>query len=125
MSEPTLTVTQAGTDAPEPAVPATPAAPDQVVDSKGRAYVLKKMSPLEQFRLVRLIGDAPQMYINMVAPLVWIRSIDGEGLAPPASQREIDALIQRLGEEGIEAVMEAVEKLSGGAAAAAGDALKN
>jgi hypothetical protein len=83
------------------------------------------MSPLEQFRLVRLIGDAPQMYINMVAPLVWIRSIDGEALAPPSSQREIDALIQRLGEEGLNAVMEAVEKLSEGAAKTDADALKN
>ncbi|WP_291785533.1 hypothetical protein, partial [Luteibacter sp.] len=110
MTETTLTINQAGPDdgAPTADAPAPKAAaqPGTTTDAGGRVLTFKKPSVLEEYRLVRIVGDVSDRYMGMLAPLVWVRSIDGDPVAFPNSQRDIDLLIQRLGEDGVTATME-------------------
>lgn len=72
-------------------------------DSRGRVIELSKPGVLAQFRLVKILGKTAenQTYMNMILPLIYIKSIDGEAVSAPQNEREVDALIQRLDEEGV------------------------
>jgi hypothetical protein len=82
-----------------------------VVDAKGREIVLKKPGVLAQFRLVEVMGDSAKnvVYMNMILPLIFVASIGGDPVAK-STKAQIEALIQRLDDEGVEAVAEAVQK---------------
>ncbi|MFC4526417.1 hypothetical protein ISN76_12905 [Dyella halodurans] len=81
-----------------------------VADAKGRQILLKKPGTLAQFRLVELMGDSARnvVYMNMVLPLIFVASIDGDPVAK-STKAQIEALIQRLDDEGVEAVAEGVQ----------------
>ncbi len=83
-----------------------------VTDNLGRDIVLRKPGVLAQYNIVKIVGQASsnEVYMAMVMPLIYVASINGEKVPTPKSQLEIDALIQRLDEEGIEAVMKGVEE---------------
>ena len=82
----------------------------EIKDSVGRTILLRKPGVLAQFRLVKILGETAQnrVYMNMVMPLIFVASIDGDAVAFPNSEREVEGLIQRLDEHGVSAVMEAV-----------------
>lgn len=82
-----------------------------VTDAKGRTIVLKKPGTLAQFRLVELMGESAKnvVYMNMVLPLIFVVSIDGDSVNK-ATKPQIEALIQRLDDEGVEAVAQAVQE---------------
>jgi hypothetical protein len=81
-----------------------------VTDAKGRAITLKKPGVLSQFRLIEALGDTAKnvVYTSMVLPIIFVTDIDGDPIPQPQSKREIEALIQRLDDEGIEAVSNGV-----------------
>lgn|GEM_PF-1005397 len=87
-------------------------------DSRGRVITLGKPGVLAQFRLTKMLGPlaANHTYMQMILPLLYIKSIDdgdGEGAHPigfPQTDREVEALIQRLDEEGVGNVCLAVTK---------------
>jgi hypothetical protein len=81
-----------------------------ITDSKGRAIVLKKPGVLAQYRLVEALGKTAsnEVYMGMVLPLIYIASIDGEPVSA-TNKLQIEALIQRLDEDGIQAVMKGVQ----------------
>lgn len=84
-----------------------------VTDGLGRAITLKKPGPLAQFRIVEAVGANSaenRTYMNMVLPLIFVTQIDEEMVITPATKGEIEALIQRLDEEGLAAVMDGVNK---------------
>lgn len=83
-----------------------------ITDSKGRGIVLKKPGVLAQFRLVEALGDTAsnQVYMRMVLPLIYVTEIDGQHATAPTKKIEIEALIQRLDEHGIAAVMDGVSQ---------------
>ncbi|MHB8914414.1 MAG: hypothetical protein ACYC4K_01225 [Thiobacillus sp.] len=98
-----------------------------VTDSKGRAIVLKKPGVLAQYRLIEVLADSAknEVYMGMVLPLIYVASLDGVPVMQPANKREVEALISRLDEEGIAAVMEGVQSNFGRSDAEADkDALK-
>jgi hypothetical protein len=83
-----------------------------VTDSAGRVIALKKPGILSQFRLIKILGDAAknQVYVGMVMPLTYVVSVDGDPVLQPNTEREIDALIVRLDDHGVEAVMKGVNE---------------
>lgn len=89
-----------------------------VTDALGRTIVLRKPDVLAQFRMVEALGDSArnQVYMGMVLPLLFVASIDGEAVATPDTKAEVEALIKRLDEAGIQAVMEGVQAHFGEAA---------
>ncbi len=81
-----------------------------VEDARGRTFTLKKPNVLAQFRLVKMLGDAARnsAYMAMVTPITYVVAIDGEAIVQPQTERELDALIQRLDEPGIMAILDAL-----------------
>lgn len=80
-------------------------------DSRGRAITLRKPPVLAQFRLAEAMGDASSNrgYMAMVFPLLFVTAIDGD-VVKTSTKREIEALIQRLDDDGISAVVNGVEE---------------
>lgn len=87
-----------------------PQADNFVTDGKGRTLKVQPPDVLTESRLIRLIGQEAALnsaYLGgYVFPAVSVVEIDGEPMGFPTSQREIDALIQMLGREGLSAVIE-------------------
>jgi hypothetical protein len=83
-----------------------------VTDARGRVITLKKPGVLAQFRLVEALGDSAknQTYLGMVLPLIFVTAIDGDPVYQPSKKSEVEALIQQLNDEGIEAVMNGVNE---------------
>lgn len=84
-----------------------------VTDARGRKIRLVRPGPLAQFNLVKLVGGAAasnQVYMGMILPLIFVQGIDEVLVSMPQTERELEALIERLGEDGITAVMEGVTK---------------
>jgi hypothetical protein len=82
-----------------------------VTDAKGRTIILGKPGVLAQYRLVKMLPPETAMnqaYVMMLLPMLYVKSIAGEDVLPPQTERQIEALIQRLDEEGVGAVMAAV-----------------
>lgn len=83
-----------------------------VTDERGRVIILKKPGVLTQFRLIEALGETSknEVYMGMVLPLIFVKSIDGDAIFQPTSKREVEALIQRLDEDGIAAVLNGVQE---------------
>lgn len=88
------------------------AAEHVITDAKGRAIKLKKPGVLAQFRLIEALGDSAknEVYMAMVLPLIFVVEIDGDMVLQPNTKREVEALIQRLDEEGVAAVVNSVQQ---------------
>lgn len=101
---------------PSAEVVAQAAATFTVTDERGRVITLKKPGVLAQFRLVQAVGPDTaknQVYMGMVMPIIFVSAIDGDPVFPPSNFREVEALIQRLDDDGMEAVMTEVGKRFG------------
>ena len=84
-----------------------------VTDSRSRSITLKKPGVLAQYRLIEIVGGESaknEVYMSMVLPLIFVSAIDGDAVYQPASKRELEALIQRLDEDGVGAVMVGVQE---------------
>ena len=74
--------------------------------STGRRITLKKPGLLAQYRLVQVLGGetaANAVYMNMVLPITFVVAIDGIPVPAPTRFAEVEALIQRLDEHGLNA----------------------
>lgn len=75
-----------------------------VTDKKGRALTLKRPEFLAQFQLAEVLGDAPDRYMQMVLPVLYVAAIDGDAVLKPATKREVEAILKRLDAHGYSAV---------------------
>ena len=77
-----------------------------VTDALGRVIVLRKPGVLAQFRLVEVAGDSAknEVYMRMILPLIYVTEIAGDPIPIPANKLQLEALITRLDDDGIEAV---------------------
>lgn len=106
------TVTLKDPESPSKQLAAAAAKDVLVTDERGRSIRLKKPGVLAQFNLVEALGSTAtnQVYMAMVMPLIFVTAIDGVPVAQPTSKSEVNALISRLDEDGIEAVMTGVKE---------------
>lgn len=81
----------------------------QVTDARGRTIVLRKPAVLAQFRLMEAVGGTNAGYISMCMPLIYVASINGEHVSSIRTKGEVEALVQRLDEDGLVAVSAGVE----------------
>jgi len=77
-----------------------------VTDSRGRVIGIKKPPFLAQFRLTEGLGQAASndAYMNMITPALYVASIDGDPVATPTTKLQVEAILQRLDEDGYSAV---------------------
>ncbi|AJX62514.1 hypothetical protein AQ938_06995 [Burkholderia pseudomallei] len=84
-----------------------------IEDSRGRKIALRKPGVLAQYAIIDAVGGESAknpVYMSMVLPLIYVASIDGEAVSTPNTKLEVKALIKRLDEDGIEAVISAVSE---------------
>lgn len=84
----------------------------QVTDARGRVIKLRKPGVLAQFRIVETLGatSSNETYMRMVLPLLYVGAIDGDDDISMTKKSEVEALIQRLDEDGLAAVVVGVAK---------------
>lgn len=77
-----------------------------VTDARGRVIGIKKPPFLAQFRLTEGLGQAASndAYMNMIAPVLYVASINGDPVATPTTKLQVEAILQRLDEDGYAAV---------------------
>jgi hypothetical protein len=104
----TISKTEVGAAKPAPTV----------TDAKGRVLTLVEPDVLAPYRLVRIVGAEAaenRVYTNMIFPLLYLKKIDDEDMIPFQTIREVEALIQRLGHDGVRKLRAGVEQhFSGG-----------
>lgn len=83
-----------------------------VTDARGRRLGLKKPGILAQYRLVEMLGTSAQnsTFMGMLLPITFVCEIDEDSVSFPASRRELDALIQRVDEDGLMAIQKGIEE---------------
>lgn len=83
-----------------------------VTDKLGRVIALRKPGILAQYRIVEVAGESAKndVYMRMILPLIYVTAIDGDPITQPANKMQLEALIQRLDEHGVEAVLEGAVK---------------
>jgi hypothetical protein len=77
------------------------------VDPAGRSLEVRRIGALDRLRLFKALGavladNAPYLGMAMLASSVC--AIDGVPVPAPVTEGQIEALVQRLGDAGIEAV---------------------
>jgi hypothetical protein len=81
-----------------------------ITDALGRQLKLRPIDVLYESQLTRMFGAEaatnPAYMMGFVYPAASVCEIDGVPCPRPASQKEIDDAIQRLGREGIVAFMQ-------------------
>ena len=80
---------------------------ETITDETGRTFHMRKPGPLAQFRMIEALGDlaSNQTYMQMTNPLLYLAAINGVPEPQPQTKDEVEALIQRLGHEGLASVM--------------------
>jgi hypothetical protein len=70
----------------------------RVVDAKGRKLGIRRLTPLLQFDVMVIMGDAAntQAAVNQALPAACIGEINGDLVPVPGTLRELRALLQRL-----------------------------
>lgn len=74
----------------------------------GRTLTVRKPGVLAQYRLIEAVGPeaaANQTYMQMINPLLYLGAIDDDPVHLPVSKREVEALIYRLDDDGLGALM--------------------
>ena len=77
------------------------------IDGKGRRLVLRRLTALDTLRLFKaagpvLAGNEP--WLSMAALAFSVLEIDGVPVPPPATEPQIESLIDRLGDAGLAAI---------------------
>jgi hypothetical protein len=95
-------------ETPTQAIVAAARPVDVTLDPDGRKIVVRKMTPVEQFRFKKVIGrymdNAGYLMDAMMAASV--RSVDGNPMPFPQSEADVEFILVRLGDDGWAAVQE-------------------
>ena len=109
-------------NSPSAQIVAAATAPLVVRDADGRELVLRRMTSLDRLRLFKALGPVLSQnnaYLGMAMLAASVIAIDAVPVPAPATEGQLEALVGRLGNIGIEAVASA---LSLGTAPASGSA---
>lgn len=90
-----------------------------IQDSLGRELAIKRLGALDRLRIFKAIGsnlssNAP--YLGMAMLAFSVTAIDGIPVPAPGNEAQLEALIQKLGDEGIDAVADSLDADEAGAA---------
>ena len=84
------------------------------VDRAGRSMCVRRMDALDRLRLFKTLGPSLSVnapYLGMALIAASISSIDGVPVPPPVTEEHIEALVRRLGDDGISAAADALDAL--------------
>ncbi len=78
-----------------------------VKDSRSREIGIKKMGPLDRMKLFEVCGpenSRNEAYLGYASLAFCVSSIDGDPISRPFNKLQLEGLIQRLDDDGIEAI---------------------
>jgi hypothetical protein len=101
--------------------------PGTIIDAKGRKIVVRPLDALEEFRLAKIMGAyGDSAWARSIAlQACSVREFEGEQEAFLSNDRDIEAMVQRLGSEGFDAVGKALVELEKAKPKPNKDAAKN
>lgn len=85
-------------------------------DDLGRQITIKRPNAVQRMRIIDAIGGqsaSNQAYLGQVMLAVAVVRIDEDDVPFPRTKREIEALVERLGDEGLNAAGGAIAELMG------------
>lgn len=97
---------------PTPKAAAAPAIRN-VTDSLGRSIGLKKLKPSERFLLSKVVDMTNASTMMQAIAAASVFSIDDEGFTPIRSEKELLARLDQVGDEGLLAIMPAIDEMYG------------
>ena len=89
------------------------AAPPTVTDAQGRRIALRRLNALDKLRLFKAAGPVlaqNQPWLGMAVLACSVAAIDDVPVPAPGTEGQIEALIARLGDAGIEAIAAALSE---------------
>ncbi len=78
-----------------------------VTDSEGRVLTLRRLTALDKLRLFKAAGPTlahNHLWLGMATLACAVIAIDDVPVPPPANEAQIEALVARLGDPGLNAV---------------------
>lgn len=90
---------------------------EYATDKRGRRIGVRQLEFIDIHRLTKVIGGetaSNQVAFAQVLGAASVVEIDGEVIARPGTNLQIEALMIRLGLDGVAAAQEALSKLAGG-----------
>ena len=90
----------------------------EITDALGRALLLRELDALEEQDLIGLVGEPlclNRLYMTRAFEACRIAAIDAEPVNFPLSQAQLRALFNRLGRDGLEAIMRHTREARGAA----------
>jgi hypothetical protein len=88
--------------------------PHTRTDASGRTIGIRKMQALDRLKMFEVVGPdnaKNEPYLGYAALAFHVASIDGDPVNRPSNKLQLEALIQRLGDDGMNAVGEAVQEM--------------
>ena len=101
------------TPTPSEKVVASAAQSVEVVDSLGRRILVKRPLLSDQLDVMVVVGPEASkndMYMAMMNVLLHVQAIDDEPILPLTSKKTVDEMVNKLGNEGVEAVTGAISE---------------
>ena len=83
-----------------------------VVDSNGRTLTIRRPSTLDRLHLFKAVGPvlaANERYLGLAMLAFSVTAIDGVPLPRPTCESQIDTAVERLGDQGIQAVADTLQ----------------
>lgn len=77
------------------------------IDRKGRSFELRRLTALDTLRLFKAAGPVlsqNESWLAMASLVSSVKAIDGVPVPSPINEAQIEALVDRLGEEGLAAI---------------------
>lgn len=78
-----------------------------VTDARGRRIVVRQLTALDTLRLFKVAGPVlaqNEPWLSMAGLAFAVLEIDSVPMPPPATEAQIESMIDRLGEDGIAAI---------------------
>jgi hypothetical protein len=80
---------------------------DKVQDKAGRLIELRRLGVVEQLRLFKVLGpelSENRAYVGLARVAAAVAAVEGVPVPFPVGEAGIEAVLDRLGEEGVQAV---------------------
>lgn len=110
MTQPKVTIVKEGAPVETPSAQIVREAVQEteIKDARGRVLSMRKPGIVARMRLIDMVGPETAMnqpYMMHAIAARWVTAIDGEAVVPPGKKSELEALCQRLDDDGLDAVM--------------------
>jgi hypothetical protein len=98
---------------PSASIVAGAATTETVIDEVGRRLTIRRLTALDRLRLFKAAGpllSQNQPWLGMAMIACSVSAIDDVPTPPPSNELQIEAMVARLGDEGIVAIAQALQQ---------------